>query len=286
MFAIVGFVVVIVCVVGGYMLSHGNLHILFQPNEVLIICGAAAGAFLIGNPPKVVKAVAGSIGKIFSAKGYEKQDYMESLLLLDDIFIKIRKEGLISIESDVESPEKSKVFSKYPKVLANHHALAFITDTLRTVMTTTIASHELEALLDAEIEALHEEQMHPAHAIANVADGMPALGIVAAVLGVIITMGKIKEPPEVLGHHIGAALVGTFLGVLLSYGFVAPMGRNLGFIADEEKEYLNVFKVGIVTFANGAAPPIAIEFARRVIPEHHKPSFLETEQTIKQSRKK
>lgn len=285
MFAIIGAVIVLVCVVGGYVLEHGNLSLLYQPVELLIIGGAAFGAFIMGNPMKVIKATIAGLMKILGGKSYGKNDYMEILLLLSEIFTKIRKEGLVSIEADVDKPEESKIFSKYPKFLKNHHAVTLVADTLRTVMTTSIAPHELESLLDNELEALHEEEMAPADAIANTADAMPALGIVAAVLGVILTMAKMKEPPEVLGQSIGAALVGTFLGVLLSYGFVAPLSRNLKFIVAEEKEFLNVLKVGLIAFVGGAAPQIAVEFARRVVPGGVKPAFTEVEEAIRALKK-
>lgn len=285
MFAIIGAVIVLVSVIGGYVLEHGNLSLLFQPVELLIIGGAAVGAFIIGNPMKVIKATIAGFMKILSGKSYGKNDYMEILLLLSEIFTKIRKEGLVSIEADVDNPEDSKIFSKYPKFLKNHHAVTLVADTLRTVMTTSIAPHELEALLDNELEALHEEEMAPSKAITNIADAMPALGIVAAVLGVILTMAKMKEPPEVLGQSIGAALVGTFLGVLLSYGFVGPLGRNLEFIVAEDKEFLNVLKVGLIAFVGGAAPQIAVEFARRVVPGGVKPAFVEVEEAIRALKK-
>jgi chemotaxis protein MotA len=285
MFAIIGAVIVLVSVIGGYLMEHGNMHVLFQPVELLIIGGAALGSFIIASPMKVIKASIGGIFKVLGSKAYSKSDYMEVLMLLSEIFSKIRKEGLVSIEADVDNPHESKIFSNYPKFLKNHHALDLVADTLRTVMTTSIAPHELEALLDAELESHHEEAMIPSNAISNVADGMPALGIVAAVLGVVITMGKISEPPEVLGHSIGAALVGTFLGVLLSYGFVGPVAKNISYIANEDKEYLNVLKVALVAFVGGAAPQISVEFARRVIPANVKPSFLEVEEAVRQLKK-
>ncbi|MEW6220310.1 MAG: flagellar motor stator protein MotA [Thermodesulfobacteriota bacterium] len=285
MFAIIGIVIVLVSVVGGYLLEHGNLHVLIQPIEMLIIFGAAIGGFVIASPLPIIKSVAGSMGRIFGGKTYGKPDYLESLMLLSEVFLKIRKEGLVSIEADVDDPKASKIFGKYGKFLANHHAQAFVTDTLRTVMTTSIESHELEALLDTELESHHEEMLIPAHAVANIADGLPGLGIVAAVLGVVITMGKISEPPEVLGHSIGAALVGTFLGVLSCYGFVGPMAKNLEYTANEEKEYLSVLKTGLVAYVGGAAPQIAVEFARRVIPGHVRPSFNEVEEAFRQIKK-
>lgn len=286
MFAIIGAAIVFISVIGGYLLEHGNLHVLFQPVELLIIGGAATGSFIIASPMKVIKAVIGDIGKILAGKAYSKADYIEVLILMSEIFSKIRKEGLVSIEADVDNPGESKIFSNYPKFLKNHHAVDLVADTLRTVMTTSIAPHELESLLDTELEAHHEESLIPSKSINTVADGLPGLGIVAAVLGVVITMGKISEPPEVLGHSIGAALVGTFLGVLGCYGFVGPVAKNLEFVANEDKEYMNVLKVSLVAFVGGAAPQISVEFGRRVIPANVKPSFVEVEEAIRERKTK
>lgn len=286
MLVIIGAVIVFVAVIGGYLLEKGNLHVLFQPVELLIIGGAATGGFIIASPPKVIKAVLGGITGVLGGKSYSKTDYLEVLLLMSEIFAKIRKEGLVSIEGDVDNPEESKIFTNYPKFLKNHHAVALVTDTLRTVMTTSIAPHELESLLDAELESHHEEALVPSKSINTVADGLPGLGIVAAVLGVVITMGKISEPPEVLGHSIGAALVGTFLGVLGCYGFVGPLARNMECTATEDRDYLNVIKVSLVGFVGGAAPQIAVEFGRRIIPGNVKPSFIEVEEAIRQMKSK
>lgn len=281
MFVIIGCIVVIACVLGGYIMAHGNLSVLFQPAEFVIIVGSAIGGLIIASPPKILGLIIKGMIGMLSAKSYTKADYLEALMLLSDIFSKIRKEGLVSIEADVDNPEASPIFSKYPKFLKNHHAVALVTDTLRTVMTTSISPHELEALLDNELEAHHEEAMISSRSVGNMADSLPGLGIVACVMGVVITMGYISEPPEILGAHIGAALVGTFTGVLLCYGFFGPMSRNLEVIANENKEYLNVFKVGLVAFVGGAAPQIAVEFARRVVPAVVKPSFLEVEEAIR-----
>ncbi len=285
MFAIIGAVIVFVSVVGGFLIEKGNLSVIIQPVEMLIIFGAAIGAFIIASPMKVIKAVIGGVLKILSGKSYSKSDYVEVLLLLSEIFTKIRKEGLVSIEADVDNPAESKILGKYSNFLKNHHAVALVTDTLRMVMTTSIAPHELESLLDAELEAHHEESMIPSKSVGVIADGLPGLGIVAAVLGVVLTMGKISEPPEVLGHSIGSALVGTFLGVLMCYGFVGPASRNLEFVANEGRDYLNVFKVALVGFVGGAAPQIAVEFGRRVIPGNVKPSFMEVEEKIRELKK-
>ncbi len=286
MFAIIGAAVVSIAVVGGYLLEHGNLSVIIQPTEVLIIFGAAIGGFIIASPIKVIKAVVGAIARIFKGKAYSQSDYQEMLIMLSQIFGKIRKEGLLSIESDVDRPKESKIFSKYPKFMKNHHASNFVFDTLRMVMATSMASHELEGLLDTELEALHEELLIPFNSISTIADSLPGLGIVAAVLGVVLTMQKINEPPAVLGQSIAAALVGTFLGVLMCYGFVGPISRNLEYAANEEKDYLMVLKVSLLSFVGGAPPPIAVEFGRRVVPTNVRPSFLELEKKIKEVKKK
>lgn len=278
----IGFLGVLGAVVGGYIMAHGNLSVLFQPAEIIIIFGAATGALVISSPKHVlIGVIKGAIKTITGGGGYSKKDYMEALLLITEIFTKIRKEGLISIEQDVEEPQNSPIFSKYPKFMKNHHALGLLTDTLRTVMTTTVSPYELESILDSELETLHETESAPAKNLINIAESLPGLGIVAAVLGVVITMGKIKEPPDVLGHSIGAALVGTFLGVLMCYGFVGPLARRLEASVNEEKEFLQVIKAALVSFVGGAAPQIAVEFARRGIPPHLRPSFHELEEEIR-----
>jgi len=286
MIIFIGFIIVIGAVLGGYLLEHGNLAVIFQPVEIMIIGGAALGGFIIASPVRVIKAVISSVINMFTHRTHSKQDYMDVLMLLNGIFYKIRQQGLVSIESDVDAPQESPLFAKYPHILKNKPAVDLITDTLRTVMTTTIASHELESLIDQELEAHHEEAMTPSHSVTTIADGLPGLGIVAAVLGVVLTMGKIKEPPEVLGASIGAALVGTFMGVLLCYGFVGPMGKHLEFIASEELQFLNVIKVSLLAFiGGGAAPKVAVEFGRRVIPMNMKPSFVEMEDAFREAKK-
>lgn len=282
MLAIMGAAIVLMGVIGGYLLEHGNLHMLYQPAELVIIGGASLGAFFIGYPPKLVKEVVHIVQRILGNKStYKKEEYMDVMRLLSDIFSKIRKDGLISIESDVDSPAKSKIFTKYPSFLNRHHAVTFVTDTLRTVMTTTIEPHELEALLETELDAHHESAMLPSKSINTVADSLPGLGIVAAVLGVVLTMSKMNEPPEVLGESIGAALVGTFLGVLLCYGFVGPLSRNMEQVAGADSEYLVVLKVSLMAFIRGAPPQISVEFGRRVIPSELRPTFLEVENALK-----
>jgi len=286
MFVFIGAAIVLGSVFGGYLMEQGNMSLLFQPAELLIVFGAALGGFVISSPMKVIKAVQGALMRMLKSRIYSSSDYLDALVLLSEIFYKIRKEGLVSIEGDLDEPGKSAIFQKHPSFLKNHHALAFLADTLRTLTITDIEAHEMGSLLDYEIAAHYEEALIPAKSIANVADALPGLGIVAAVLGVVLTMKKISEPPEVLGHSIGAALVGTFLGVLLCYGFVGPMSRNLEHIANEDREFLTVIKEALLAFINTPSPQVAIEFARRVVPGDLRPSFLELEAVVKKAKKK
>jgi len=284
MLAIVGAIIVVVGVIGGYLMEKGNLSILFQPAEFVIIYGAAIGGFLIASPNKVIRMVTRDVTRVFTHRPHAKEDYQELLMLLNGIFYKIRQQGLVAVESDVDDVEGSALFNKYPKVMKNHHAVSFIADTLRTVMSTTIESHELDALMENELESHHEEMLLSSKSVNFVADSLPGLGIVACVMGVVITMGFIGQPPEVLGHHIGAALVGTFLGVLTCYGFVGPMGKNMEHMAAGEMQYLNVVKVGLLAFIGGAAPKVAVEFGRRVIPGSTRPTFVEIEELMRQKK--
>lgn len=286
MFIIIGIITVIACVAGGFVLEGGNIMLLYQPIELLIIGGAALGGFLIATPLPAVKQVIS--GTLATLKGdpYTKKDYLEVLQLLSEVFYKIRKQGLVAVEADVDNPAESPIFSKYPGVVKDHHMLSFITDTLRTVITTQIEPHEMDALMDLQLEEHHEEEMIPSKSLANIADALPGLGIVAAVMGVVLTMQKIGEPPEILGHSVGAALVGTFLGVLLCYGFVGPASRMLEHIATAKLQYMTVVKVTLKSFvSNNAAPQVAIEFGRRLIPAKIRPDFYEVEEAIRQVKK-
>jgi len=286
MFAIIGIFVVLGAVVGGYLLEGGNLHVIIQPIEVLIIFGAATGAFLISSPKKVVAQVAGSIGSVFKGHEMGKQGYLDVLLMMFELLNVARKDGLLAIESHVNNPDASPIFTKYPSVLANHAVKDFMCDNFKAFLAGNMNSHDLENLMDIDIEAHHHHAMIPSEAISKIADGMPALGIVAAVLGVVLTMGKISEPPEVLGHSIGAALVGTFLGVLTAYGFVGPISQNLAYIAKEHEIQLNVVKTAILACAMNWPPAMSVEAARRAISGSERPSFEELEEAIKAARQK
>lgn len=277
MFAIIGIVVVIGAVLGGYLMEHGNLGVIFQPAEMVIIFGSAIGSFLVASPSKVVGLVFGHIAAIFSGKARSKADYLELLSLMNRLFMKIRKDGLISIEADIETPAKSPLFSKYKSLISNHKAVDFICDNLKVIISSNMPPHEMDNLMDVDIEAHQHETMIPSLSVAKVADSLPGFGIVAAVLGVVLTMGKIDQPPAVLGHSIGAALVGTFLGVLMCYGFVGPMAANLEHQAKEDEAYYHVIKVAMVAFVGGAAPQLSVEFGRRAIPGKERPTFNELE---------
>lgn len=285
MLNIVGAIVVVAGVIGGYLMEHGNLDVLFQPAELVIIGGAAFGSFLISSPRKVVVQVLRNAGSVFHSKTKGKAHFIELLTLLYQIFSKIRKEGLISIEGDIENPGQSPLFRRFPTVAGEKPILNFICDNLKVIITTSIPPHELDGLLDIEIETVHHEAMVPSHALSKIADALPGLGIVAAVLGVVLTMGKIDQPPAVLGHSIGAALVGTFIGILACYGFVGPMAANLDYKAKEEEVYFQVVKLALVAFVGGSAPQIAVEFGRRAIPGDDKPTFAELEKAVRSAPK-
>ena len=282
---ILGMLFVTGSVIGGYTLSHGHLGILLQPYEFLIIFGAASGAFLASNPGTVVKGVLGSIPTLLKGSKYNKQSYLDLLALMYELFSKARKEGLMALENDIEEPNESEIFKRYPKVLKDHHALDFICDYLRLMVGGSMNSMELENLMDVELDTHHEEAHLPSHAVTSMADGLPAFGIVAAVLGVVITMGAISEPPEVLGHHIAAALVGTFLGILLAYGYVNPIGTFLGHVKREESKYLECIKVCILATLNGYTPQVAVEFGRKALYSSVRPGFAELEEFVKNIKK-
>jgi chemotaxis protein MotA len=281
MLTLIGIGIVLFSVVGGYLMEHGNVSVLVQPAELLIIGGAAFGSLVIASPPKVMFKILKSSGKLLGRGGLKKEQYLELLVLLNKIFAKIRKEGLISIEADIEDPGKSSLFTKYQIVKSNPHAIGYLCDNLKIIITTNVPPHELESLMELDTETHHHEAIAPSHSLARLADSLPGLGIVAAVLGVVLTMGKISEPPEVLGHSIGAALVGTFLGVLACYGFVGPMAANLESKTEEDSICLHVIKISLVAFVGGAAPQMAVEFGRRAIPSSERPTFTELETAVR-----
>ena len=276
MFAIIGIIVVFGAVIGGYLMEHGNLKVLLQPAELLIIAGAGAGTVLVANPLHILKKIAGGLVGVFGGSKYTKQRYIELLKTLYDLLNKARKEGLMSLESDIEEPAKSPVLSKNAALVKDHHALNFLCDTMRMAIT-GVEPFDLDQLLDLDLEVHHHDSTQPVTALSTMADSLPGLGIVAAVLGVVITMGALGGPPEEIGNKVAAALVGTFLGILLCYGLVGPLAANMAKSADEEAAFLGVLRVLMISFLKGTAPIMAVEFARRAVPGHVRPSFKEVE---------
>lgn len=281
MFAIIGIVVVIGAILGGFIMEKGPLPVLIQPAELLIIGGAALGTILIANPlPIVIKLFKGVLG-VLSGSKYSKAYYLESIKMMNDMFAYARKNGLPKLEIDVDDPHKSQLFSKYPKFLKDHHAVDFICDTLRMFISSGTDPFELDQMMELDMEVHHHESGLPIAALSSTADALPGLGIVAAVLGIVITMGALGGPPEEIGHKVGASLVGTFLGILLCYGFLGPIASNLTKMNEAEGQYYHFLRVGVVAFTKGASPLIAVEFARRSIPSDVRPSFKETEGTCR-----
>ncbi len=283
MFVIVGWILALGCIFGVYIVHGGNISVILHalPFEMITIFGAALGAFLANNQMKVVKASIKGLGACFKGSKFSKARYMELLALMYDILQKARKEGLMSIEKDVEDPHSSPLFQKYPTVGNDHHITEFITDYLRMMVSGNLNAHEIESLMDSEIETHHNEEHAAVSAIARLAGGLPAFGIVAAVLGVVNTMGSVGQPPAVLGGMIGSALVGTFLGILLAYGFVEPLGGLLEQKVDDGSKELQCIKTTLLASMQGYAPQIAIEFGRKVLFSTDRPSFVELEGHVK-----
>lgn len=275
---IIGIVVVIGCILFGYTMHGGNVMALWQPSEIIIICGAALGAMIISNPLSVTIGVFKSAGALLTPSKYNKAMYLDLLTMMYDIFNKTRREGLMAIESDIEEPENSPIFSNYPEILKNHHAIDFICDYLRIMVVGSMAPHELESLIDQELEGHHQEAAQVPGAIAKVADGLPGFGIVAAVLGIVITMGKLGGPPSELGISVAAALVGTLLGILFAYGFVGPFSTYLEHKNRDEAHFYECIKACLMASMNGLPPQIAVECGRKVLYHSVRPSFTELEE--------
>ncbi len=284
MFVLIGLAVVFASIIAGYTMHGGQLLILFQISEWLIIGGAALGSLLIANPPDLLRRIVQGALATIRGNRISKAAYIELLQFLYEILQLAKREGLIALERHVEEPANSPIFTKYPSLMANHHAVAFFCDTMKVILNGGIPPHDLEDLMDIDLETVHQKEARAPSAIITIADSLPGLGIVAAVLGVVITMGKVDQPPEVVGHSVAAALVGTFLGVLLSYGVVGPIGRNLENLTLAEHRYLNCIKATLLAFVKGAPPVIAIEYGRRAIDPDFRPSFQETEEALKRGR--
>lgn len=285
MFFIVGFIVVVAAVLGGYVGAGGHLEVLWQPLEFVIIFGAGIGAFLIAFPTNVIKGVLANFGKLIKGAKYKKSSYEELLVCQYSLYKLAKSKGDLALETHIDNPGESSLFGQFPTFANDHHALEFMCDYLRMLTLGTSNAHEVEAIMDTELEIHHEENSAISGAILNLGDSLPALGIVAAVLGIIHTMGSITEPPEVLGHLIGGALVGTFSGILFSYGFVSPMGTSMNAILSEESNYILCIKAGIIAHMQGYAPQVSVEFARKTAPGHLRPSFVELEEAIENAGK-
>lgn len=277
MFAIIGIVVVMGAVMGGYLMEHGKILVLMQPAELVIIGGAALGTLLIANPLSTLINIMKGMLSVLKGSPHNKLSYLETLKMLNELFMQARKQGMVKLEEDVEEPSKSQVFSKYPKFLANHHAVHFICDTIRMSISGGVPPFDLDQMMEMDMDVHHQEASVPISALSTVADALPGLGIVAAVLGVVITMGALGGPPEEIGHKVAAALVGTFLGILLCYGFLGPLALNMTKMNDAELDYLRCLRSGVIAFVKGSAPVLAVEFARRSIPGDFRPSFKELE---------
>ncbi|MDC8445315.1 MAG: flagellar motor stator protein MotA [Nitrosomonas sp.] len=284
MLVIVGYLIIILSVFGGFALAGGHLASLWQPVEILMIGGGAVGAFVVGNSSKALKATLKGLPGVFKGTKYTKTVYMELMTLLYEILGKIRKEGLMSIETDVDDPQNSPIFTKYPTILADHHVTEFITDYLRLMVGGNLNALEIENLMDSELETHHQEGEVPIHCIAKLGDGLPAFGIIAAVMGVVHTMESVHLPPAELGVLIAAALVGTFLGILLAYGFVSPLAGKLEHQLHESSKLLECIKITLLANLNGYSPVLAVEFGRKVLFSTERPSFLELEQHVKNNK--
>lgn len=284
MLVVIGYVVVLGSIFGGFAMAGGHLAALWQPLELLMIFGGAMGAFFVGNNMVTIKATMKDLPGLLKGAKYSKDTYMELMALMYDLLTKVRKEGLMSIEGDVENPAESPVFTKYPKILSDHHVVEFITDYLRIMVSGNLNAMEIENLMDVELETHHHEAMVSSHVVAKLADGMPAFGIVAAVMGVVHTMESVGIPPSELGMLIAHALVGTFLGILLAYGFVGPLASLLEQKAEEGGKIFQTIKVTLLANLNGYAPAMAVEFGRKALSSVDRPTFIDLEAHVKQKR--
>lgn len=284
MFALAGLLVVIVSVVTGYVAAHGQLYALWQPFEIIIICGAALGAFMVANPFVVQKKVFTMLPQVITGSRHNKRFYSQLLGLMYCLFQKSRQEGFLSIEEDIESPFTSDLFNRFPDVVRDHEVVNFLTDNYRIFTLTGLPAYEIEAIMDNEIEQIQEELVEPGHALNRVAEGLPGFGIVAAVLGIVITMGSIGGPMEEIGHHVAAALVGTFLGIFFGYGFVGPASAHLETLGSHELKAYLCIKASLNSVVSGYAPPVAVETGRKLLPPDMRPSFAELSIELQQYR--
>ncbi len=281
----VGILVVIIGVFGGYVLAGGHLYIIWQPYEFMIIFGAAFGGYLIGNPMSTVKMGFSKAIHALTGKGAGKKEYTELLQLLFQLFQIFRKDGPQAVEKHIEEPNSSEIFKAYPSFLKNHHAVDFLCDTMKITLSADLSQYDVDDLLDQDIKVMHEEEHAAQHAVANAGDGLPGLGIVAAVLGIVHTMGYLDQGAEKIGHLVAVALIGTFVGVLANYGFVAPIALKMKNDIDVEGRYLSVIKAALVALQRGAPPLVCVEFARRSIYPTDRPTFEEMDTATKEGKK-
>jgi chemotaxis protein MotA len=281
MFAVIGILVVFAAVIGGFLMEKGHLSVLLQPAELLIIAGAGTGTLLVANPLHILKGILSGLKGVLSGSKFNKQRYLNLLKMMYLFLNKVRKEGLLSVENDVEKPKESPVFKGFPEFIGDHHALYFVCDTLRMAITGGVDPFDMDQMMELDMEVHHQEATQPVAALTTMADALPGLGIVAAVLGVVITMGALGGPPEEIGNKVAAALVGTFLGILLCYGVAGPLSSNMAKSADDHNDYLHVLRVLLLAFLKGSAPMIAIELGRRAIPARVRPTFDEMEKFCK-----
>ncbi|HYO81278.1 MAG TPA: flagellar motor stator protein MotA [Bryobacteraceae bacterium] len=281
MFAVIGILIVLGAVVGGYLMEHGQLLVLLQPAELVIIGGAAIGSLMIANDIRVLKGIIGGLLGAMKGSPINKNSYLELLKMLHDLFASARKNGAAKLEADIENPAESQILSAFPSFLKNHHAVKYLCDTLRLVLMGGVGVHELDALMELDAETHGQEAHEPVGALQTSADSLPGLGIVAAVLGVVITMGALGGPPEEIGHKVAAALVGTFLGILMCYGFIGPLATRMARAHEAEDQYLTCIRQAVVAYVRGCGPMLSAEFARRAVPPHMRPSFQDFEALCK-----
>ncbi|HUA61922.1 MAG TPA: flagellar motor stator protein MotA [Verrucomicrobiae bacterium] len=281
MLPIIGIVIVLGAIAGGYLMEHGKLLVLMQPAELIIIFGAAVGTVVVGNPLPVLKKIGAGLAGVFSGGPFTKSFYLENLKMIYELYTMARKAGTAKLEEEVDNPTKGQVFQKYPKFLKSHHALHFLCDTLRTVVSGGVEPFEIDAMMEIDLEVHHRESHEPVGALATMADSLPGLGIVAAVLGVVITMGALGGPKEEIGHKVAAALVGTFLGILLCYGVFGPLAAAMNKQNDAEGHYMGFLRMAALAFVKGLSPMMAVEMARRAIPSSVRPTFQEMETTCR-----
>lgn len=279
--AIIGIVVVFGAVIGGFLMEKGHLAVLIQPAELITIGGAAIGTMLVGNPFYILKQLLGSFTGVISGSPFTKQRYIETLKMMFDLFSKARREGTVAIEADIEGADKSPIFSKYTNFIKDHHAVDFVCDTMRMAITGGVQAFDVDQMMELDMEVHHRCADQPTSALTTVADALPGLGIVAAVLGIVVTMGALGGPPEEIGHKVAAALVGTFLGILMCYGVLGPLASAMGKLNEEEHAYYHILRVVMLAFIKGTSPILAVEMGRRAIPGHIRPSFVEVEKACR-----